>query len=189
MEQNNIIPSIIRSIEKDPQLLENIKTIAEKFNLDIDQLGGLYSEIIYIIGGTDKSANFVKNIIERLEINEEIANQIATDVNKTIFEVIKTKMQAETDKIEEKVAQDEVKTVEKAGDFEVVKERIVNETAEQGNVEKKREIISGIENPANIKTEPMVDRLLSRPVSSKEEKVMIKGTSELGSADIYREKI
>ena len=190
------------------EIIDSVKKIGDRYQLKLDQQEILFNQVAYIMLGLLPSAEFVGTFSKDTEITEEISKNIARDINKEVFDKIKSYMKVaqeqktaenmgdeinelQTQQIDKNIAQNQVSTVEKAGGFEVIKERIINETAEQGNVEKKGEIMKGIENPSNIKTEPMVDRLLSRPASSKLEEVTVKGVSNgsLVDSDIYREKI
>ncbi|HUD04036.1 MAG TPA: hypothetical protein VMR73_00905 [Candidatus Paceibacterota bacterium] len=86
------ITRAVKTVGVDSQLV----TISEKYNLHVDQAGGLAAETYMIIAGTVDGSEFVDDIENDLGISREIAVQIATDINNQIFLKIRQLLQEES---------------------------------------------------------------------------------------------
>lgn len=73
--------------------VDEIIKIGEKFDLHIDQVGGLDTETREVLLGTKKKEDFAKNIMEHIEVSENIANDLVKEVNDTIFLKIRELLQ------------------------------------------------------------------------------------------------
>jgi hypothetical protein len=135
--QDNI-PTQIKQFAKSPEIFLSCEEIGKLFDLHIDQIGELDSEIRTILLGIHKSSDFISNVTQRLEIDESIANKIAEEVNKKIFNILKEKIKAET--TEEKTPEPSIQTppivdhsdLERAGGFTIENEEMRSE--DYGNV-------------------------------------------------------
>lgn len=167
------IPAQLKELARSPDLYIQSEKIGNKFNLHIDQIGELDAEIRDVLGGYSKSSDFIKHIMERLEIDRITADKITEEVNKEVFSSIREqlqKMQDETigesdgiadEKITSKTQQDQVKNQQSIADLERIGGFSIEPTPNQnGNgtmpanlpraedvVESHDELISGIENP------------------------------------------
>lgn len=66
-------------------VFDEIVKIGEKYNLHIDQVGDLSLSTRQLALGTEKKEDFLKNIMERLEIEEELAQKLTDEINQNIF--------------------------------------------------------------------------------------------------------
>jgi len=73
--------------------VDEIIKIGEKFDLHIDQVGGLDTETREVLLGTKKKEDFAKNIMEHIEVSESIANSLVKEINDTIFLKIRELLQ------------------------------------------------------------------------------------------------
>ncbi len=109
---------------------EKITSIGDRYYLLIDQMGELAAEIRDIITGATPSSKFIAELKSRLEISEQTATKIATDVSNEIFMDIKEalqKIQEEAEKASPSAPQTppstpkpDIAPIEKAGDFSVI---------------------------------------------------------------------
>ncbi len=124
------LPKEVQTAITSTEINDKIEALAKKHNLLIDQTGELVDEIGLTMMGLSKSADFVDHIITRCSINRKNAEDIATDINREIFDSIRQHMR----QIEEKVEREEIKpqninqaendnsALERAGDFEILSE-------------------------------------------------------------------
>lgn len=175
------IPQQIKKLAFSPQIYKETERIGKLFGLHIDQIGELDAEITDIFLGKNKSSDFVDHIITRLEINKDTANKITTEVNKNIFQAIKSSLQSTNPDLSN------VSDLEAAGNFTVEPEQGSN-TVDQSthSLESHEEIITNIENPVPAQPRAtgtstneghvetmLVDHLLSGPMVSIEKKTVI----------------
>ncbi len=149
----------MKEIVKSTMTYGLVKDIGQKFSLDLDQLGELDAEIRNVLLGVTKSENFTKNIRGKLEIEYTVAQSITKEVNEKILEVIKEKIKKETSKDSQSVTD-----LERIGGFTIEKEDMANsnDTTNEGMyVEKRPEILAGLENPPT--SDALVDHLLTIP--------------------------
>lgn len=102
---NNLknLPLEIQNLITSPDIYDKIKIMGDTYDLHIDQIGELASEVRMVLMGITRSKDFIKKIMDRLEINQEVAEKIAISINKEIFDSIRTslqKVQAETEIID-----------------------------------------------------------------------------------------
>lgn len=111
----NELKKQLNIIAKSNETYEKVVKIGNKYNLMIDLQGELSAEIKNVIMGFRHSKDFVKNIMISLEIDNDLARQIANDVNVEIFSPIQDKlqrMQVETeDDIEKIVVNDDLSKI------------------------------------------------------------------------------
>ena len=209
----NNIPTQLKILADSSELYEKSEKIGEMFNLHINQVGELDAEIRDILDGFSKSADFVKHIMSRLEIDRATADKIATEINKEVFVSIREQLQAmQADVVDEEAAAEEkaliknkrsISDLEQLGGFTIEPQPGAGDTG-ISHIEGKERLINGIENPAPVeirgvasenvsKTEPLVDHLLSGPKVRIEQKSEIKPTVppvvKASSTDLYREPI
>jgi hypothetical protein len=184
------IPEKIKRLASDPKIYDTIEKIGDKFDLHIDQIGDLDAEVRRVILGISKPTEFVKNIAKLLEIDQDKGRQIAEEVNKDVIQSIKFELQSQTS---DNGIADNVSSIERAGGFEIEREPAANASDEKAGAmteTQKINMLSDIEEPTpirkavprgeetlktlqgeEIRSEPLVDRLLKNPMSLPEEKV------------------
>lgn len=176
----NQLPKEIRDLITSPLIYEKVEKIGEKYNLNLDQIGELDAETRAILAGYTKSEDYIKDIINRLEISRDIAQQIADEVGTEVFTNLRTAMREMQEKkdvaMNTAAAQGrdakQNKTIaqfEREGNLNVYKEaetleNPINITRGSGNADL---IINQIENPETANTAPVniLDRMLAGPTS------------------------
>ena len=143
---------IYKDISDSPKIFASCQKIGEMFSLHIDQIGELDAQVREVLKGQAKSSSFINDIIKYLEINRSLADEIATEVNKEIFNAIKSQMQSDTQ--ENKT---EISDLERIGDFRILKE---GDNSKNGNG-------LGMVGVENIQA----DNLLESPPATAEKKI------------------
>jgi hypothetical protein len=180
----NNIPPEFQNLALSAELYDQSEKIGNKFNLHIDQIGELDAEIRDILMGSAKSEDFVKDLRERLEIDESKAKEITEEVNKEVFQAIKGLLQSQASPVNSSNTVNDTASFEQAGNLSVEKqERDDNrpEAPVPTDLENKDHILDSIENPepGNEKisrkqeqtyTEPLMDHLLQNPSARPEKK-------------------
>ncbi len=69
-----------------------LQSIGQKHQLHIDKLGLLETEAIDVMIGASEPENFVENIKDLLDLDDNKANALAQDVNAEVFEKIRAHM-------------------------------------------------------------------------------------------------
>ena len=87
------LPADIQSAIQSADLSEKVQAIGKKYQLHIDQIGQLETEIMLVMLGFSEPAELMSNIMNDLNVPEAIANLIATDVSDEIFMPIRESMQ------------------------------------------------------------------------------------------------
>ncbi|MEN9912658.1 MAG: hypothetical protein RLY66_66 [Candidatus Parcubacteria bacterium] len=163
-------PQQFRDLADSAELYDRSEAIGAKFGLLIDQIGELDAEIRDILNGVSDSEDFIKHIIQRLEIDRGLAEKIVTEVNVAVFQTLKDQMQARTDAQD---IQDSISSVEKVGDFRIEKDRVPADP--KVTAADRSKILDSLENPpaqggaypksvSTDHTEPLVDHLLQNSV-------------------------
>lgn len=90
---------LVSRYEKLPQALkdaifsqvnaEKMYALGKRNGLTIDQMGGVTSETGYVILGITHPRDFVRNLKQKLNIDQEKVRQVAEDVNREIFRPIR----------------------------------------------------------------------------------------------------
>src|SRR5574343_352663 len=88
----NTLDVNLQKIARSDEVYEGVTAIGNKFNLMLDSNNELVAETKDVIVGFKSSRDFIKNIQERLEIDEDTAKSIATEVNQKVLEPIKEKL-------------------------------------------------------------------------------------------------
>jgi hypothetical protein len=175
---SNIPPEFLQ-LAQSAELYDQSEKIGEKFGLHIDQIGELDAEIRDVLEGASNSKDFVEHIAERLEIDKGRAIEITEEVNKEVFQAIRSLLQNQTEEENSAQQQQSTASFEKAGDLSIEQQgRDDNRPGSPAptDLEQKDHILDSIENPqpGNEKisrkyeqtyVEPMMDHLLSTPAA------------------------
>jgi hypothetical protein len=170
----NTIPAQLKELARSPELYTQSEKIGDEFDLHINQIGELDAEIRDVLSGYSKSSDFIKHIMERLEIDRGTADKITGEVNKEVFGSIKEqlqKMQSEAgedggiadEKITSKNQQD-ISDLERVGGFNIEPtpgqngngSAPTNLPGAEEMVESHDELIAGIENPTSMMTSNLI---------------------------------
>ena len=170
-EQFAKLPKEVQLAVTDTNLIQKTKDIALKYALHIDQLGSLQNEIIFVMVGLEPSIAFVDNISDELSIDTQKANNIAKDVNESIFDPIRTYLRKweenggidedNTKNVNAEAYNTSVSDLERAGGFSIESgqgeehgngQNAVNMSETAQPLESHEMIIEHIENPQSIPT-------------------------------------
>jgi hypothetical protein len=135
MDDKEIQDTITRQIEKLPQDVKDavfsvdysatLDQITKKNRLLIDQEGKLETETTLVMVGLEPLADYKKNILKNVGVDEKTANLIIVDVDDLIFKKIRISLQKMNEEMERE------------------------EFLEESNI-KRDSVLSGIENPNEI---------------------------------------
>src|SRR5689334_227770 len=156
------IPPQFKKLAESAELYDQSEKVGAKFGLMIDQIGEMDAEIRGVLLGLFKPLDFTKHIMERLEIERGKAEAITQEVNKEIFDTLKSVLKADVPS-----NSSEISAIESAGDFSIEqhkpegdeKTESLKAMSDAQNIENKEDILQGIE---DSHTEPLVDHLLSK---------------------------
>jgi hypothetical protein len=179
------LPQEVRSAITAPDLLQKMRAIGDKYNLLLDKQGDLQRSILFVMLGLIPSREFVPSISSGLNVNTEVANNIAKDVNEQILAPIRTYLREWEERAEQDEAAEETTELGKDGqnsDFQSIggftvepSPMTARQQSEETTIENKPDLIKSIENPEpapksfvasnKIGTDPLVDHLLTTPVT------------------------
>ncbi|HEX7724282.1 MAG TPA: hypothetical protein VF438_00910 [Candidatus Paceibacterota bacterium] len=190
MDETNI-PTQVQDLADSAELFTLCRKIGDEFNLNLDQIGELDSQIRWVLRGHANASSFSTDIQSLLEIDADKARMITNRINKDVFDTLKNLMDAHA-------TETSLQAIEKAGDFEIERPRATIPVRENVNIleeepqdaiassesiEQKRDIVEGIENPAPAvmkpaetqqypKKEPLVEQLLRGTTAVPEQKIV-----------------
>jgi hypothetical protein len=84
-EAYNRLPPELREILFSVDITNSIASIGKKYNLHIDQIGGLNSETGLVVLGLTHPTEFVSKVTKRLGVDRVVASQVASDINDQVF--------------------------------------------------------------------------------------------------------
>jgi hypothetical protein len=102
-------------------LYPKIEDIGKKYHLELGQMGYLSSEIRNAITGVIRPSNLIPRIVDQLEISPAQAEEIARDVNASIFSLIADHMQEINKGAKITVAPLEVKNITPTTPSDIIK--------------------------------------------------------------------
>lgn len=157
-------PAEVQNVLTSIHIVDIIKSIAQKYSLRIDQENALYDETTYVLLGLRKSKEFVKDFSSESGVTEEIARNVAADMNAQVL----TNLHSTNEQNIERYAVDRkeaaVSAVEQAGSFTIerqpteqpapLEQTSAAPSAQSKNLldeqplESKTDLIAGLENPA-----------------------------------------
>ena len=129
-KQFNKLPADVQQAILDSDLPGKLQQITKKNKLMIDQAGGLQIETILVLFGLQPLGNYVNNIKENVGLPEEVAKEVAKDIDALIFKNVR-------------------ESLKELNDFFSVENTI--EEKKIPNILEKESLVSGIENPGSIK--------------------------------------
>ncbi len=174
-EKMKSLPEEIQAALSSVEVSSAVKGVGDKHNLKIDQQGILFEQVTYVMLGLTSSKDFVSNLSKEAGIDHAESTKIAADINSEVFGKIRTLMQRMT---AENIAQETSKietshaAIEKAGDFEIIKEDKLTEHHDgvvapvaspagmETVTESPTELVAAIE-----KAEPITNKTLKEPLS------------------------
>ncbi len=193
------LPQAVKDAITASDLQVKMRTIGDKYNLMLDKQGDLQRSILLVMLGLIPSNQFVSSISNEMGVDNGKAALIAQDVSDQIFNPIRTHLREWDEKAELDAKTEEEAAVntpirsdlERLGDFTIDNTETagnsVNPATGANNdadafVEKRPDILEGIENPGpanreyvtnntEVRTDPLVDHLLTTPVTIPPQKI------------------
>ncbi len=170
------IPKEILEAIKSSSVYSKLESIGARYNLLLDQIGQLEVDTRMVLIGKLPSVKFIDTVARDLEIDKEISEKIVKDINEEIFMPLRESIR----KVQEEITLEQntvpippsrpLTPLEKAGNFEIVKDKPVSTSPQYNNSSlNKAQILDGIENPPTTPRVSIVDHLLANPVSSANE--------------------
>lgn len=92
-EHYNRLPEEVKEFMESEETIKKILDVGKKYQLHMDQINGLSSEVGYVLHGIEKSTDFVGNLTKYVGISEDVANLITYDLNQEIFSKIREELQ------------------------------------------------------------------------------------------------
>jgi len=83
------LPENLQDALSSTEATDAIISIQKKYNLHVDQAGELADQATLVKVGLAHPIDFIKNVREGLHVSDEVARQIAQDVNEQIFRPIR----------------------------------------------------------------------------------------------------
>ena len=123
-KQFEALPAEVQKSITDVDLSTKLQEIVKNNKLMIDQDGGLEIETVLVLFGLEPLENYVGNLVKNVGLSNIQASVVAHDVNESIFKNVRDSLK----KINEEVQKEESE-----------------------NNPTKEDVLSGIENPGNIK--------------------------------------
>ena len=143
------IKKAVTSVDTTDALIE----IGEKYKLHVDKMGELLDETTLVMVGLESTKNFVNEIRNRLEISQDLAENIVKDVNNKILlkvrESLKKIYKEPTEKKNLPLEENKKIEIKEKEDFIIEKKNIIEPKLEIKPEENlnKEEILKEIENP------------------------------------------
>jgi len=147
-EEFKVAPEAIRHFVLSDKLKEAVIELAEKHDLRIDDTGNLHNEILLTLIGREKASALYDNLRKRLGLKEDIAKELASDINKEVFEKIRRLMREGSNKVKEEQGAD--------SQTEVREEKTLGKIVEKSGSNEKR-----IENDNTLKREDILREIES----------------------------
>lgn len=94
IEKIKALPVELQDAITSPEFGEKLEAVGEKHNLHIDQIDELANEILATMIGEAKSADFYDHIKKSLNLSDEGARSLTTDVNEQIFLPLRSALQS-----------------------------------------------------------------------------------------------
>lgn len=177
------LPPEIQEAVTSTDVHERIRSIGQKHDLRVDQIGALVDEIGLVMLGFQKSSSFIPDLMKELNIPRKQAEEIVEDVNTEIFTAIRSQLremeqaQEEAEQSREEDGGSPVQPIP-VSEQESLRAATIPHVERMGNMEilPHDEPEPEIATPASAQNEyvePLIDYLLENPVAHKEQKVPI----------------
>ncbi len=156
------LPPEVQEAITAPDFSKNIKLIASKHSLMLDQVDSLHKIILAVLLRLEPSSEFVNSVSTELGLNHEKSLLLSKDVNDTVFGPVRTHLQEWEEQAKKDMSLEDnekqnlhqtISSIERTGNFTIEKE-IPSEPGHGNNTngnavthEDRDEILSGVENP------------------------------------------
>jgi len=92
-ERFNQLPQTLQDVILSGTFQQGIMSVAQKHNLHIDQTGKLENETMLVVLGIEPPDAFGENLMRELDIDEEKATTLVTDLNNEVFLKLRSHME------------------------------------------------------------------------------------------------
>ncbi|MCX6735686.1 MAG: hypothetical protein NTZ13_01225 [Candidatus Parcubacteria bacterium] len=98
------LPDDVKEAMTSVDTVQVLNEIKEKHKLHIDQIGQLSAEIALVMIGASSPQRFISKMESSMNISEETAKNIASEVNEKVFQVVRNTLKniQEEENLEEK---------------------------------------------------------------------------------------
>ena len=178
-ERVDQLPDELRAALTSPKVQAAVQRIGRDRGLMIDQIGELADQIRLILLGQAKGSDFVDDVRKRLNISDELARSITTDINNDVRDAMRRTIEENRRRVESSrnspTVGASVSAVERAGGFTIELRPDANPApaapigAEQAPIpadlpiETKDEILGHIESPAPAAAAPVPTSPVAAP--------------------------
>ncbi len=159
----NSLPPEIQAALTSVEVSEEMKKIANKHGLLLDQASILFDTTSHVILGLIPGKDFVKILSRDAKISSDLAQKVAVDINRDVLGKIKLAIQIsqeqesvaeEPEVIDDSLAnQSTISNIEQAGGFSVDRE-VDNENITDSVPISRDAVLEGIENPSGHTADP-----------------------------------
>ncbi len=163
--KNQIPAGILKAIEES-EVYTALEKIGDTYGLLIDQIGSLDMVTRQVLLGNIKSSDYIDEIAKELEISNQTAEKIATDVNTKIFTPLKESMRKSQEATIAPPPAPSIAPIEKAGNFTVEKPQPSASSIYKEESLKREDVLADLERINDLKPEnatKFVDHLLPQP--------------------------
>jgi hypothetical protein len=99
------LPKEVKDLISEGVWQERIEEIAKKYSLNESQTENLTDNVLFVITGIDTVDKFLETLSQELGISKILADQLTDDLEKRVFEYVLKKLDKNTEKKEDKVAE------------------------------------------------------------------------------------
>lgn len=111
-ERIGSLPVKVQKAILDTNIEDALIDLSKKYDLLLDQISALETEVILVMTGLEEGKDFVDNLVGEVGVNTQTAISIATDIENTIFEEMRENLQKEEGTEEQDQSTDRKKTLE-----------------------------------------------------------------------------
>jgi hypothetical protein len=86
------LPAVVQDALDSTDRMDVLKKIGDKYGLHIDMIGVLGEETAFVMLGTTHPRDFAEHLRKKLSVTHEVAQQIAHEVNLSLFQPIRDAM-------------------------------------------------------------------------------------------------
>jgi len=110
-EQFELLPEVVRNAITSADVQKQLRAVSDNHQLHIDQWGKLENEVMLTLLGFEEPVNLPSNLQSEVGVTAEIAESLAKDINKIVFEPIRQELERQ---LEHPDAQEKHITAEEA---------------------------------------------------------------------------
>ena len=112
VERLKLLPKVVRDAITSVDIKKQLQELANQHKLHLDQWQVLENEVMLTLLGFDNPENLAENIKKEVNVSDEIAAQLASDISRIVYEPIRQELERQLEHPEAK--EKEVSGVEAA---------------------------------------------------------------------------